>query len=67
MNIPIRPISVADPDFIAVFISLQFFAIVTFSQIWLLSRPLKALENEMAYFSDGNFEISEYHFNLKGI
>lgn len=51
--------------FIAVFISFAILAIVTFSQIWLLSRPLKALENGMAYFSDGNFEISEYHFNLK--
>lgn len=51
--------------FVAVFISFAILAIVTFSQIWLLSRPLKALENEMAYFSDGNFEISEYHFNLK--
>lgn len=51
--------------FVAVFISFAILAIVTFSQIWLLSRPLKALENEMAYFSDGNFEISEYYFNLK--
>lgn len=51
--------------FVAVFISFAILAIVTFSQIWLLSRPIKALEKEMAYFSDGNFEVSEYHFNLK--
>ena len=46
--------------FVAVFISFAILAIVTFSQIWLLSRPIKALEKEMAYFSDGNFEVSEY-------
>lgn len=51
--------------FVAVFISFAILAIVTFSQIWLLSRPIKALEKEMEYFSDGNFEVSEYHFNLK--
>ena len=50
--------------FIAVFISFAILAIVTFSQIWLLSRPLKALENEMLVQVQDNGEgISKEDIN----
>lgn len=49
----------------AVLISFCLLAVVTLSQIWLINRPLKALEKEMAGLGDGNFSVSEYHFNLK--
>lgn len=50
---------------ITVLISLSILAVVSFSQIWLFTKPLKALEKEMAGLGDGNFSVSEYHFNLK--
>lgn len=49
----------------AVLISFAILAILVFSQIWLISRPVKALEERMEYLADGNFEVTKYHFGIK--
>ena len=50
---------------LVIFVSFAILAIVSISQIWLISHPLKVLEREMGSLGNGDFTPSAYKLNLK--
>lgn len=50
---------------LVIFVSFAILAIVSISQIWLISHPLKVLERDMGSLGNGDFTPSAYKLNLK--
>ena len=50
---------------LVIFVSFAVLAIVSISQIWLISYPLKILERDMENLGNGDFTPSAYRLNLK--
>ncbi len=50
--------------FLVIFVSFAILAIVSISQIWLISHPLKVLERDMGNLGNGDFSPSAYGTNL---
>lgn len=50
---------------LVIFVSFAILALVSISQIWLISHPLKVLERDMGNLGNGDFTPSSCRLNLK--
>ncbi|MCI5647891.1 MAG: histidine kinase [Fusicatenibacter sp.] len=47
-----------------ILISFAILGVVSFSQIWLISHPIKVLETEMQHLGDGDFSPAPYKIHI---